>query len=155
MGFHKLCHILCPSYCLLHTEFPATIAAALYYTSCILYSQKFKFLKHYKAGSNLHFLKPFIIQVKTNLNLVTQTAVPLGLSSNPTGGMNVCKSIVPLQHGTINGHKSRRKPADYLQGVLPQNWGGIEPDCTGQTDVAHFRDELLGPRPNVTVNQVA
>ncbi|GFX68423.1 uncharacterized protein TNCV_3998551 [Trichonephila clavipes] len=57
--------------------------------------------------------------------------------------MDVCKRIVPAQHGgTLNSHQAtstlvrlvegeeRWKAPVHLQGVLPQNWDGIEPNCT-------------------------
>ncbi|GFV71458.1 transposable element Tc3 transposase [Trichonephila clavipes] len=39
--------------------------------------------------------------------LVTLTTGPFGLGSNPGGGMDVCKCIVPLRHGgTLNSRRS-------------------------------------------------
>ncbi|GFT84736.1 uncharacterized protein TNCV_2767421 [Trichonephila clavipes] len=55
--------------------------------------------------------------------------------------MDVCKCIVPSGHGgPLNSHRAasplvklvegeeRSEVLDHLQGVLPQNWGGIEPN---------------------------
>ncbi|GFU90114.1 uncharacterized protein TNCV_2464561 [Trichonephila clavipes] len=62
------------------------------------------------------------------------TAVMLGLGLNPREGMDVCKCIVPSQHGgTLNSHRAasplmrleegeeRWVAPDHPQGVLPQN----------------------------------
>ncbi|GFS99786.1 uncharacterized protein TNCV_1062481 [Trichonephila clavipes] len=59
--------------------------------------------------------------------------------SNPGEGMNVCKCLVPSQHGgTLDNRRTtshlvrlvegeeRWEAHDHPQGVLPQNWGGIE-----------------------------
>ncbi|GFT22443.1 uncharacterized protein TNCV_3274121 [Trichonephila clavipes] len=67
------------------------------------------------------------------------TAVSLGLGSNPGEDMDVCKRIVPSQHGgTLNSCRSasslvrlvegeeRWEDPDHPQGVLPQNWGETE-----------------------------
>ncbi|GFW68000.1 uncharacterized protein TNCV_1617611 [Trichonephila clavipes] len=57
--------------------------------------------------------------------------------------MDVCKCIVPLQHGgTLNSRRAARplvwlleggerwEASDHPQSVLPLNWGGTEPnDC--------------------------
>ncbi|GFU76330.1 uncharacterized protein TNCV_285301 [Trichonephila clavipes] len=63
------------------------------------------------------------------------------LSLNPGDDMDACKCIVPSRHGgTINSRRSasplvrlvegemRCETPDHLQGVLPQNWGGNEPN---------------------------
>ncbi|GFU40555.1 uncharacterized protein TNCV_3229571 [Trichonephila clavipes] len=57
--------------------------------------------------------------------------------------MNACKLRVPLRHGgTLNSHQAvsplvrlmegeeRWETLDHLQGVLPQNWSGAEPNRT-------------------------
>ncbi|GFU98425.1 uncharacterized protein TNCV_3652561 [Trichonephila clavipes] len=45
----------------------------------------------------------FSINEVCQMGLVTLTAVPLGLGSNPVGDMNVCKCIVSSRHGgTLN-----------------------------------------------------
>ncbi|GFY33872.1 uncharacterized protein TNCV_4595801 [Trichonephila clavipes] len=57
--------------------------------------------------------------------------------------MGVCKRIVPLRHaGTLNSRptasplkrlmegEERWEAPEHPQGVLPQNWGGIEPNRT-------------------------
>ncbi|GFY15982.1 uncharacterized protein TNCV_1286271 [Trichonephila clavipes] len=71
------------------------------------------------------------------------SAVPKGLGSNPIEGVDVCKSIVLLWHGdSLNSLRAasalmklvegqeRWEAPDYLQGVLPQNWSGIELNLT-------------------------
>ncbi|GFV84576.1 cullin-4A [Trichonephila clavipes] len=71
--------------------------------------------------------------------LTTQTAVTLGLGSNPGEDMDVCKCIVPpRQGGTLNSHRAashlgrlveveeRWETPDHPQGVLPLNWGETE-----------------------------
>ncbi|GFW09015.1 uncharacterized protein TNCV_3475611 [Trichonephila clavipes] len=52
---------------------------------------------------------------------------------NPGEGLDVCKCIVPSWHGvTLNSRRAASplvtlvRGPDYRQGVLPQNWGGIE-----------------------------
>ncbi|GFV36844.1 uncharacterized protein TNCV_3123851 [Trichonephila clavipes] len=74
-------------------------------------------------------------------NYKSLTAVPYGLGSNPEG-MDVCKCIALLRHGgTLNNRqavsplvrlegKEGRNTVDHLQGVLPQNWDGTEPNRT-------------------------
>ncbi|GFX27613.1 uncharacterized protein TNCV_107111 [Trichonephila clavipes] len=57
--------------------------------------------------------------------------------------MDVCKCIVPLRHeSTLKSRRAasalvrlmeggkRWEAFDHLQGVLPQNWGGTEPNST-------------------------
>ncbi|GFV82807.1 uncharacterized protein TNCV_4147751 [Trichonephila clavipes] len=57
--------------------------------------------------------------------------------------MNVCKCIVPLRsEGTLNSRRAasplvrlleveeKCEAIDHLQGVLPQNWGEIELNCS-------------------------
>ncbi|GFU21534.1 uncharacterized protein TNCV_3827391 [Trichonephila clavipes] len=57
--------------------------------------------------------------------------------------MDVCKCIVPAQHGgTLNSRRAasplvrlvegeeRWEASDHPQSVLPLNWGGIEPNHT-------------------------
>ncbi|GFX97643.1 uncharacterized protein TNCV_2842031 [Trichonephila clavipes] len=71
-----------------------------------------------------------------------ETFVPVQIS-NPREGTDVCKCIVPLRHGgTLNSCRAasslgrfmegeeRWEALDDLQGVFPQNWGGIEPNRT-------------------------
>ncbi|GFY15926.1 uncharacterized protein TNCV_1285711 [Trichonephila clavipes] len=72
--------------------------------------------------------------------LVTLTAAPLGMSSNPGEGMDVCKCIVSLRHEiTLNSCQAvsplvrlvegeERRASDHPQGVLPLNWGTAEPN---------------------------
>ncbi|GFV57353.1 uncharacterized protein TNCV_3285811 [Trichonephila clavipes] len=58
---------------------------------------------------------------------------------NPEEGMDVCKCIAPLRHGsTLNSRRAasplvwllegeeRWEAPDHLQGFLPLNWGGTE-----------------------------
>ncbi|GFX63549.1 uncharacterized protein TNCV_105561 [Trichonephila clavipes] len=83
--------------------------------------------------------------------------------------MDVCKCIVPLQHGgTLNNHRAasplvwlvkgeeRWEASDHSQSVLPLNWGGTEPNrsvtCMGLKATANDRchlalchDEFRGP----------
>ncbi|GFU07276.1 uncharacterized protein TNCV_2656021 [Trichonephila clavipes] len=71
--------------------------------------------------------------------LATLNAVPLGLSSNPGEGMDLCKCIVPSRHvSTLNSRraasplvrlverKERWVAHNQKQGVLPQSWGETE-----------------------------
>ncbi|GFX80981.1 transposable element Tcb2 transposase [Trichonephila clavipes] len=66
-----------------------------------------------------------------------------GLGSNPGEDVDVCKCIVPLQHGcTLNSRRAaspfvklvegeeRWVASDHTQGVLPQNWDEIELNCS-------------------------
>ncbi|GFU42349.1 hypothetical protein TNCV_4554991 [Trichonephila clavipes] len=63
--------------------------------------------------------------------LVTLTAVPQGLGSNPGDGMDVCKYVVPSRHGgTLNSRRASSPPVRLVkgeeapvphQGVLSQN----------------------------------
>ncbi|GFX21789.1 uncharacterized protein TNCV_2310681 [Trichonephila clavipes] len=93
-----------------------------------------------------------------------------GLGSNLGEDMDVCKFIVPLWHGgTLNIRRAasplvrllereeRWEPSDHLQGVLPLNWGGNEPNRTvtcmvlkaTANDRRHLElshDEFRGPR---------
>ncbi|GFW20316.1 uncharacterized protein TNCV_3457541 [Trichonephila clavipes] len=74
--------------------------------------------------------------------LVILTAVPYDLGSNPGEGVSVCKCIVPVRHeDTPNSRRAasfllrlvegeeRWEAPDYLQSVLPEIWGGTEPNC--------------------------
>ncbi|GFW73104.1 uncharacterized protein TNCV_832231 [Trichonephila clavipes] len=71
------------------------------------------------------------------------TAVPLDLGSNPGEDMDVCKCIVPSRHGgTLNSRRAasplvrwvegeeRWEAPDHPHGVLPQNWGETELNCS-------------------------
>ncbi|GFU36486.1 cullin-4A [Trichonephila clavipes] len=77
-------------------------------------------------------------QVPTQVWSSSLDHVSKGLGSNTREGMNVCKCIVPSQHGGIlNSHKSSpvvggRKSWRPLhpQGILPQNWCGTEQNRT-------------------------
>ncbi|GFU92587.1 cullin-4A [Trichonephila clavipes] len=66
-----------------------------------------------------------------------------GLGSNPGEDMDVCKCIVPLQHGgTLNRCRAasslvwlvegevKWEAPDHPPGLLPQNWSGNEPNCS-------------------------
>ncbi|GFS98792.1 cullin-4A [Trichonephila clavipes] len=73
----------------------------------------------------------------------------IGLGSNPGEGMDVCKCIEPLRYGgcTLNSRRTasplvrlmegeeRWEAPDPSQGVLPQNWGETEPNCTATCTV--------------------
>ncbi|GFV37346.1 uncharacterized protein TNCV_1757841 [Trichonephila clavipes] len=84
--------------------------------------------------------------------------------------MDVCKCIVPLQHGGTRNSRRAASPlvrlveeeerwesADLPQGVLPQNWGGTEQNrsvtcmvlkATGndmRKNKAPCRNEFRGP----------
>ncbi|GFV37694.1 uncharacterized protein TNCV_2708091 [Trichonephila clavipes] len=74
---------------------------------------------------------------------MTLTAVKKGLGLNPGEGMDVCKCIVPLRHGsTLNScrvaspllwlveGKGELASPDDPQSALPQNWGVTEPPVT-------------------------
>ncbi|GFW22483.1 uncharacterized protein TNCV_2170171 [Trichonephila clavipes] len=81
--------------------------------------------------------------------------------------MDVCKCIVPAWQGVIlNSHRAasplvegeeRWEASDHPQSVLPQNWGGIEPNRTvtcmvlkatpnDRRHLALCHDEFRGPR---------
>ncbi|GFV59201.1 uncharacterized protein TNCV_2339421 [Trichonephila clavipes] len=84
--------------------------------------------------------------------------------------MNVCKCIVPSQHGdTLNSHRAtsllvrlvegeeRWQAPDYSQGVLSQNWSEAElsrlvscmvlnATVNGRRHLALCQDEFRGPR---------
>ncbi|GFT86004.1 cullin-4A [Trichonephila clavipes] len=101
--------------------------------------------------------------------LVTLTAVPLELGSNPVEDVDVCKCTVPAwQEGTLNSRRAtsplvrlvkgeeRWEAPDHRKGVLPQNWGETELNrsvtCTVLKSTANDRrhlalcyDEFLGP----------
>ncbi|GFV31859.1 uncharacterized protein TNCV_3790691 [Trichonephila clavipes] len=92
--------------------------------------------------------------------------------------MDVCKCIVPSQHGgTLNSRRAASPlmrlveekwvTPDHPQGVLPQNWGGTEQNHTvtcmllkakandKRKNLALHRDEFRGSLSHVTVDQVA
>ncbi|GFX41275.1 uncharacterized protein TNCV_2219731 [Trichonephila clavipes] len=67
----------------------------------------------------------------------------LGLGWNPSEDMDVCKCIVlARQGGTLNSRRAasplmrlveveeRLEAPDHPQGVLPQNWGETERNCS-------------------------
>ncbi|GFT14394.1 cullin-4A [Trichonephila clavipes] len=67
--------------------------------------------------------------------------MPLRLGSNPGEDMDVCKCIVPSRPGgTLNSRRAaspfvrwqgkRWESPDHPQGVLPQNWGETELNCS-------------------------
>ncbi|GFW66060.1 uncharacterized protein TNCV_588861 [Trichonephila clavipes] len=84
--------------------------------------------------------------------------------------MDVCKCKVPARHGdTLNSRRAasplvrlvegeeRWEASDHPQGVLPLNWGGIEPNRTitcmvlkatanNRRHLALCHDEFRGPR---------
>ncbi|GFX65497.1 uncharacterized protein TNCV_4735451 [Trichonephila clavipes] len=91
--------------------------------------------------------------------------------TRPTGivvseeDMNVCKCIVPLRHeGTLNSRQAASPLVWLVEGVerwearvLPQNWGGNEPNRTvtcmvlkvtdnDRRHLALCHDEFRGPR---------
>ncbi|GFU61421.1 uncharacterized protein TNCV_845571 [Trichonephila clavipes] len=105
--------------------------------------------------------------------------MPWGLGSNPGEDMDVCKCIVPLQHGvTLNSHRAasplvwlvkgeeRWEAPDHPHCFLPLNLGGTEQKRTVTCTVlnanandrrkilALSRDEFRGPQPDF-VRQVA
>ncbi|GFS77388.1 uncharacterized protein TNCV_4566211 [Trichonephila clavipes] len=84
-----------------------------------------------------------VFHVYTNCRpsgMVALIAVPLGLSSNPEGSIDVFKCIVSLRHGnTLNFRRAasplvrlleeeeRLEASEHTQGVLPQNWDETQP----------------------------
>ncbi|GFX69109.1 cullin-4A [Trichonephila clavipes] len=75
--------------------------------------------------------------------LATLTAESQGLGLNPGEDIDVCKCIGASRHeGTLNNRRAARllvrlvermrggRPLTLPQGVLPQNWGGTELNCT-------------------------
>ncbi|GFW10624.1 uncharacterized protein TNCV_4917431 [Trichonephila clavipes] len=87
--------------------------------------------------------------------------------------MDVCKCIVPSQHGgTLNSRRvasplvrlvereDRWETSDQPQSVLPLNWGGTEPSRTftcmvlkatdnDRRHLALCHDEFRGPQPGL------
>ncbi|GFX20778.1 hypothetical protein TNCV_78351 [Trichonephila clavipes] len=74
---------------------------------------------------------------------MTLAVVLLDLGSSTVEGMDVFKCIVPLQHGgTLNSHRITSPLVSLVEGeekwvvsvlpqnVLPQNWGGTNPNHT-------------------------
>ncbi|GFV15431.1 uncharacterized protein TNCV_4834571 [Trichonephila clavipes] len=91
--------------------------------------------------------------------LATVTTVPLGLGSNPGEDMDVCKCIVPLQHGgTLTSRRAtspllRLMEGDEMweapgnsQGFLPQNWGGTERNHTVTCMVLKAKANEIGSK---------
>ncbi|GFV77475.1 uncharacterized protein TNCV_1070041 [Trichonephila clavipes] len=90
--------------------------------------------------------------------------------------MDVCKCIVPLRHGGTLNSRRAANPLVWLveeverweasdSGVLPQNWGGNEPNRTvtsmvlkatanDRRHLALYNDECRGPR-SAFADQVA
>ncbi|GFX18998.1 uncharacterized protein TNCV_323031 [Trichonephila clavipes] len=81
-----------------------------------------------------------------------------GLGSNPGEDMDVFKCIVPLrQRGTLNSRRAARPLVwlveeekrwgafDHPQGILPLDWGGIEPNLTVTCMVLNDRRKRSSP----------
>ncbi|GFX01165.1 uncharacterized protein TNCV_4581311 [Trichonephila clavipes] len=101
------------------------------------------------------------------------TAATKGPGSNPEEGMDVCKYIVPVRHGsTPNGLRATRhlvrlvegklrwETSDHLQGVLPLNWGRTELNRTVTCIVIRLttsmhltlcHEEFRGPRSDTVI----
>ncbi|GFT15106.1 uncharacterized protein TNCV_4316771 [Trichonephila clavipes] len=80
--------------------------------------------------------------------------------------MDVCKSIVPLQHGgTLNYRRAasplvrlaegedRWEAPDFPQGFLPQNWGGTEQNRTATCTVLKAKANDRRKNPAISCDE--
>ncbi|GFV15379.1 hypothetical protein TNCV_4834061 [Trichonephila clavipes] len=61
----------------------------------------------------------------------SESAIPISYYSFTVGFRNFVKrrSMSSTRHRLVEGEERREIP-DHQQGVLPQNWGGTESNCT-------------------------